>query len=166
MIKFSAMKTLALCLLLAAPVFAQEVEYDKFKDRTLVYHRDGFINARKGTTPPVYAVQLTTWFEFAGAKLDKPPEAFLIRFQARVYRAWAFLHDSRLIFLADGERIALGSGTRSSSMAVETVTYEVDRETLTKIVNAAKVEMQLGSFEAEVSEKQRAGIKKVLDYKP
>lgn len=159
------MKAFALCLLLAAPVFAQEVEYDKFKDMSTVYYRSGYIGESKGGRRARF-VQLTAWFTFPGQKLGTVPDKFTLRFQTVVYGSWLWLNERRLLLIVDGDRLNLGEGQRTSEGGrVESVFFRVDRETLTKIADAGKVEMQVGPFESEIGEKQRAGIKKVLDYK-
>lgn len=139
-------------------------EYDKFKDRSFVDFSDGVIHRSKTSRNPAVSVQMQTTFTFAGKELPETANRFTFIFRAPSYRGWNFLYDHSLTFLADGGRIPLGEGSRNSSISQnqEWLYYTVLRSDLETLANAKTLEMQLGSFEASISEKQRRGLQNIL----
>jgi hypothetical protein len=155
------MKTLLIILLLACPLFAQQVEYDKFKDQTMVTGEPVRIDRLYMTVRALHKGQTP------GADLF----AYLV-FRSSS-RSWMFLKSHGLIFLADGERIDLGDGghtgdvssSRYSVGVTERMIYPISHSDLEKIVKATAVELKLGYVEAKLEDKDKKGMREILAYK-
>lgn len=96
-------------------------------------------------------------------------DQFFLVFRASCPR-WCFLQNRNLIILADGKKFDLGKGdhdgkvssSRYSVGTSEMIIYTIDRADLSAISDAAKSEMQMGSFEAEFDEKAVLLMKQML----
>lgn len=158
------MKTLLLVALLAFPSFAQTARYDKFKDIT-------FISADEAR---IGHVRMEAKALHPGEKLVKSGDLQCYLVFRSSSRSWLFLRSRDLIFLADGERIALGAGShdgdvssaRYNSVGVtERMIYTITRADLEKLVAAKSLEMKLGYLEAKLEEKDKKGMQEILQYK-
>jgi hypothetical protein len=68
----------------------------------------------------------------------------------------------------DNERIEIGEGSRSSRIGrptYETLGFRINKDVLQRIANASKVEMQIGSFEGYMGEKDQRKLKELLNFK-
>ena len=146
-----------LILVLAVPIYSQvEVKYDKFKDESVVRLDGGRLGLAKVAV-------------FYVSKGETPTRPDSMWFTVSRYCELKCGNDRQLIILADGERFDLGRGAhdliRDRFGLYERMAYSVPIADLALIADAKKVELQLGSVEAKLSDKQKAGIKELLAYK-
>jgi hypothetical protein len=158
------MKIFLLLCLFCIPALAQEVTYDKFKDTTYVSTNIGIskIGVRVLST-----VTMKVGFSYSGQTFQAP-EKYDVFFTTRIPRDWLWLNNRKLIFLVDNERIEIGEGSRSSKISqptYETLGFRVSGNVLHKIANASKVQMQIGTFEGYMGEKDQRKLKEILEYK-
>lgn len=154
------MKTLLLVAILATPLFSQTISYDKFKEQTSVISDSRFVSAQ---------LSLTVWAMYAGQR--KSNVACFLVFRSGG-RNWRFLEAHDLTFLADGQRMPLGSGrhegqvisTRVASGVREAMTYPIPCDDLAKLANASSLEMKLGYAEVRLGEKDKQPIRSIVDY--
>ncbi len=158
MIYYPLMKIL-LILLLALPAYTQvKVNYDKFKDQTIIATDEVRLD-------PI--TTLTVKGLHKGEKSDDVQFYFLFRSHSR---SWLFLKSHGLIFLADGVRYDLGDGSHDGEVTRyanvrETMIYRIGRRDLETFAKASVLEMKLGGLEKTLDEKDKKGMKEILEYK-
>jgi hypothetical protein len=158
------MKIFLLLCLFCIPALAQEVTYDKFKDTTYVSTNIGI---SKIGVRVLSIVTMKVGFSYSG-RTFQAPDNYDVFFTARVPKDWLWLHNRKLIFLVDNERIEIGEGSRSSRIGrptYETLGFRINKDVLQRIANASKVEMQIGSFEGYMGEKDQRKLKELLNFK-
>jgi hypothetical protein len=148
------------------------IEYDKFKDTTFVKVKPMSIGS---PTFQAIAGGLEIWAMFGskGQKITKP-ETITLKITS-VSNAFKHIDERtrKLIVLADGEKFDLGtmqienmgrgaSFSRYSGDLVEEMGVFVSQESLAKIANAKKVEMQLGSKEFNLKDKHLDALRELL----
>jgi hypothetical protein len=157
------MKTLLLIITLAISAFGQTTnsglnkKFDKFKDQTLIstsflklYPANSFSNDN-------LQIVMTANVSFSGETLTADSELFHLHFITRS-PSWRFLHSHDLTLLADGKRIAGGTGIRRGDInsgpgvsVSESLIYTLTRKDFQTIVDAKSVELQIGNFESKFS---------------
>ena len=134
-----------------------ESSYDKFKDITTVYIK-GIVFETKGNRWGMYSIGLQAAFVVPGEKVTKDVDSFKLMFYSTGSQ-WHWLRDSRLIILADGEHMDFGQGERDSrinnSTVSEFVFFTLTRTQFEKLVNAKSVELQIGTFEGNITNRSR-----------
>lgn len=135
-----------------------EEKYDKFKDRTSVTLNMQLIGEK------LDGLQILVTDSYEGNKpkpktaSEKSPITFLAVGDDRKYKLF-----HSLIVLADGERIRLGEAAyldlSMRSKYVETMIFAVTYDTFRKIINAKKVEAQLGETEFTFTEQQLEALR-------
>ena len=158
--RMSVMKIL-LFLLLALPAYPQvKVNYDKFKDQTIITSDGAHI------TP---SLRMVVKALHKGTHADDVQ--YFLLFQS-FGKEWKYLKNHGLIFLADGDRIEFGNGWHdgkvSSSRYVnveEVMTYRISKEDLERFSNSSSLELKLGFTEAKLGERDKKGLKEMLEYK-
>lgn len=151
------MRTLLIILLLATSAIAQykapkglTATYDRFKDVTEV----GFYDV--GLVGPTF----TAWVQFAGKEPVEPIEAVHFTFSDTKCHGFCFKGNTELIFILDaGERLTLGP----LDVLSDSVTFTVDRDTLTKITSAKKVDFRVGVHEGGWRDKNLNKLRAFLD---
>jgi hypothetical protein len=153
-----------LILLLAVPCYSQiTTRYDKFKDASITTFSDGWVHAKTAHD----GVRLKFYAYYTHPGQVKRDEQYWLMF-SNYCRLDCMGRGNNLIFLVDGNRMALGAGQyglenlRAPLGLQERLLYSISREELDSIANAKEVSFQLGKFETELSEKQKAGIKELL----
>ncbi len=152
------------------------VKYDKFEDITLVRYTGfqmlgafesvaiGMTQSRGRTTLP--SLLFGSGFFFETENLSDPIIDDFAMFFTWNGSRWLFLYNSKLIALADGERIRFGEGVRSSRINLgglkETVYFKASREQLTKLANAKKLEIKVGSVVRKLKRKHQMMLKNML----
>jgi hypothetical protein len=141
--------TLAL-FLFAAPAFAQEFQYDRFKDETGL-----LLAARKVASGPGYQLQLGAVAVSHGSQFKRPSIVTLV-FNS-VAANWKYNQGARLIVIADSERFDLGpasymdskvlTGGISRPAANEQFTVNVPSSDFMRIFKSHKIEMQFSDVE-------------------
>lgn len=150
-----------LILLFVLPTFAQvEARYDKFKDQTVVSFNDGYVIGKDAVHGRI---------KFYAYYVEKKGEReYFLRFTDTNHLRLKFDDRRNLIFLVLGERIDFGKGgynvTNEKYGLKESMTFPATKGDLELIARSPKVEFQLGTFEAELSEKQKQGVKELLEY--
>lgn len=161
------MKTLllALLLLLAVAVHAQESnliqDYDRFENQTRYWTRPVFVER---------GLDLTAHFTFKGKGAGHDVDGFYLIFSSK-NSDWQYLKNSRLILLADGESIDLGSARYqdndiksgySSVEVKEVLIFPVRYSTLQKLSKSGEVEARLGRTEFHLSQRFLDSLKELL----
>lgn len=144
-----------LLLIFVMPAYSQiEVKYDKFKDASIVSFDGGRVGIAK----------FHAYYTFKGERPSEPD--YWLMFSASCPRL-CFVKERTLIFLADGERIELGRGHydyNPRAVRDERVIYSITKAQIEALASGRDVSFQLGRFEAELTEKQKKGIKELLSY--
>ena len=127
-----------------------KIEYDKFKDNTIITSSLGGTNLAFHT--------ITAAFIFDEQILNAPIKSYLVSFTTAL-----IIKDTSLIFIVNGERVKIGEAlsknqsTQLMSIDVYRQSYEFTPEQLEKFASAEKVEFQIGNLELktqkDVSEK-------------
>lgn len=134
------------------------VKYDKFKDRTSI----GFSRFALGRG---INFGISTY-------IDQDKTSYYLIFRSTNDK-WRFLRNRSLIFLADGKRIDMGSGRRTSGInssrsrysgvtVWERLSYPIDRETLEQLGKSETIELQLGFIERKIEKSSKRAIKDFL----
>ncbi|MBK7803731.1 MAG: hypothetical protein IPJ55_13900 [Chloracidobacterium sp.] len=132
--------------------------YDKFKDVSRVQVK-GVSFGTKDNRTGIYSIGVEAYFDVPGQSLTDNVETFYILFRS-FNRDWLWLHDSNLIMLIDGKRTDLGpaSMTETCRWAVSMngcgLRFRV--ETYERIVHANTLELQLGAFAGEITNRTLA----------
>lgn len=181
-----AIVTSSLLLLLVCAAFGQsdlltpktnspktKLTYDKFQDESRVETPDLDLKPTGDSAILFNQIQLSGVYLFQGQTLKADPR-FAMLFVVRS-GDWRYLEaDKRqLILLADGKRIikAESSGKHDGSTSasygkVETIEYLVfgfTRTELQEIIKAKVIEMQLGSAETVITDKDKEYFQALLD---
>lgn len=144
-----------------------KVRYDKFNDRTSVESPLRALKASKDSPGRIQILGIQGLFSFRGDKPDGNIDQFFLRFMAgSAGSSWNFIRDHRLRVLADDKIMpiadAKGEWQGGSAADREYVTYRIDRIGLEQMVNAKKLELQIGSFETSIGEKDRDILRQML----
>jgi hypothetical protein len=143
-----------------------ETSYDKFKDETTVKFKRLPLTGGMRLAMSAEMIYLMGAFQFKGQKMSEPATTAYLGFLSES-KDWVFLRDQHLIVLVDGERIDLGDAERDSDIRIgevkELLVFDVPAETLSKIANGDKVEMQLGSREFKLKDNARAALRDLAE---
>lgn len=151
-----AIRTLLFLLVLSIPTFAQVVteRHDKFKDITTFSYSGGYLNSKGIANVKFYAYYV------------KETKGYWLRF-IRTGQRLVFDDRRSLIFLIDGQHTDFAAPVydidNESRSLKETLTFLATRQVLEDIANGRNVQFQLGTLEAELSEKQKKGVKELLE---
>jgi hypothetical protein len=143
-----------------------EVNYDAFDDITRI------ATPRLGLEPSVGCTGgfgLKAGFSFFGQK-RRTPGTYIVSFECEHTR-WVLLGNDEAVFLADGARVVLDGGRRSSNTSTlgnrlttwELLTFAIERGDLWLIANAKDVKLRVGPVEATLSAEDKKFINEVLD---
>lgn len=156
------------------------VDYDRFKDKTTVQTKEVDIGDlvqmgyRNGEHVVIHPDALFFWFKIVGsysfAGQQKTRVDSMNLFFMTTSRTWRFLNDTDLNVIADNERIPLGKmvrrGKAESLLRVvsvrETLGATIPSSTMSKIANAKKVEMRVGSIEFEFGDNERQALRELV----
>ena len=136
-----------------------ETKYDRFDNKTSIILKYTRV---QGETRDSLDMALLTAYE--GEKLTAPIKDVALSI-ASTSSDWRYLRGSRTLrVIADGERINLGEMERRNSTVgrgyvMEFMGVFISSDTLRKIANSKKVEMQLGSIEFELSKEMLGYMK-------
>lgn len=183
----SFLLTLTTCFLLTLPLSAQSdlmaarrprppqpvtFDYDKFKDTTFVRGEQFWITPLGKYSGFFNSVELIAGFAHEGPKILKPVEYFHLTFVVKSDE-WRFLERSRrdIIILADGIRMQYSDQDHTGSTSTlggqvsvrEILSFTLDRADFRTIAHAKSVEMQVGSLEMKLYEKQKFMLNQLLD---
>ena len=79
---------------------------------------------------------------------------------------WKFLKSNNLTIIADNQKIVLGNARRLSrrtaNSSQELLLYKINRSAIARIANAKSLEVKLGMYYGDLSDKLRLMIKKLL----
>jgi hypothetical protein len=128
-----------------------KIEYDKFKDFTIVSSSLGGANLAFHT--------ITATFGFDGQIFKEPVKSYIVSFTTI-----SVMRDTTLIFIANGERVKIGEAVSRNQPAkfmgltdIYRHTYEFTPEQLEKFASVEKIEFQIGNLDLktqkDVSEK-------------
>lgn len=139
------------------------LKYDKFKDVTWA---GTYIKFRRPKAK-LHTLTCDIRARIVGKELTKASDDFFLVCSPRFSRGWAFLKNSHLIFLLDGERLDLGSGDHEGDVRTtgisEWVIYSIGRADLKKLGDAKKVEIQLGSYEGHIEDEGHPRVNILLN---
>lgn len=94
-----------------------------------------------------------------------PNTAFVVGVLA-TSRNHTFGKDNRLVFVADGKEVLVGSGQRfwreTGSCVEELIQYRIGKSDLIQIANAKKLTVEAGAYSGNVDEPMKAAIKRLL----
>lgn len=159
---------IALALLLTSSAAAQtpkdfEITYDKFKDATKVTRSKSYIKASKHDS--VGALIFRPYLIYPGRELARDADVFFFMFTSvsRICGGYCFIRSHRLIVMAGDTRLDMGDGEWIGSADGESMMYPVARHDLKTMIDAERVEFQLGSFEGKFASTDRATIKTLLE---
>jgi hypothetical protein len=128
-----------------------KVEYDKFKDGTFVSFEPVTIGAAKDTT-----LRLGMLTGFKGQVPKKPNDLMLVFASPSFVETNQYKNNRSLILLADGERYVLGEASYEVKydmpLYLEVMAVKVPYNTVMKLSEAKKIEMQFGSTEFALNE--------------
>jgi hypothetical protein len=149
-----------------------EVSYDKFEDQTLVRFSGNNLvtsgeqfgamlaGAMGGRSSPsvVPILLLGAGFVFTGDVLKESPKDYLIYFDYSG-ESWAFIKNSKLIFLVDDERIQFDEGQvdrtiKKQGGVREIIGFKASKDDLLKIGNGKSVELKIGSLARKLKPEQ------------
>lgn len=149
-----------------------QIHYDKFEDTSIAR----FSGNNLVTTGEQFGAALATamggrssissipilllggGFLFTGDALKESPKDYFIYFDYSG-ESWAFLKNSKLIFLVDDERIQFGDGEADRSIkkqggVKEIIGFKASKEDLLKIGNGKSVELKIGTLERKLKPEQ------------
>lgn len=144
--------------------------YNKFDDKTLVINTF-LLNGVGSYMWSGTIIGLSVSFEFPGKVLTKSVDDFQLTFSASG-KDWKFQRDQGAIFLADDERINLGTGDLESDVnrrtfggyqTQETIVFKINRSDLQKLANAKTVEVKVSNRAFTVKKDYLDGFKNMLD---
>lgn len=149
-----------------------EINYDKFEDRTVVrFSGNNLVTsgeqfgamlaaaaAGRRSAAAVPMLLLGAGFIFSGNTLKESPKDYVIYFDYSG-ESWAFLKNSKLIFLVDDERIQFGEGevdrtVKRQGGVAEIVAFKASEEDLLKIGSGKIVELKIGSLVRKLKPEQ------------
>jgi hypothetical protein len=181
MIRFKSLAALIVVLLMAASLAAQDkvkqkvktfrnskrftVNYDKFKDQTLVTAVFATGNSRGGL--------LRGAISFKGEiPTDKPDYFFLFELDSS---SWRYLSEEshKLYAIIDGERMELGKGEydgKTVTLGVimrtagvnERLAFLLSAETFSKLANGKSVELKIGSMEFRLKDEHQEAFRDLM----
>jgi hypothetical protein len=157
-------------------VFAQSTKldkditsnYDRFKKQTVVQTALKDLKRAKDSKSQVGVMGYQAWCSFGGEKMLVEPQHFYLRFMAgpACDHSWCFIKSHTLRVLADGENYHIedfpGKWEAGSSMDREYITYRLSRSELADMVNAKKLELQIGTFETAFDDNAREILKRLI----
>lgn len=139
-----------------------EIEYDKFKDSSVVRFSSFSIYSAK---PGGGIIYFGLSFPFEGNVLKSTPDRINLFFLSSG-AAWRFLKLHNLIFILDDERLDLGEGRHNGrinsagrSAVSESVTFSLTTDELEEIADSKQTELQLGAFEGKLTAEHKQMIK-------
>lgn len=151
------------------------IQYDKFEDRTLV-NCVGFnlisnmagamsiIAGGVGAQPTM--MFLGSGFMFSGNKLEAEPDEYFLIFNYSGAQ-WQFLRTSKLIALADDERIQFGDGEAIRDVkrggVSELIAFKATKEQMQKLVLAKNLEIKVGNYATPLKDEYKEMFSNVLD---
>lgn len=176
------MKALLLILVLAVGVQCQSdlkaktktfrnskrfsVEYDKFKDQSIVSVGPFSTPPESKGTRGMFGVYAR--FLFQGSEVKTPVDTFYLGIVC-YGRDWQFLHAEKVYLLIDGERLSIDAqrssnigDSRWSSLTSEWLIIPVDVDVFQRIVNAKSVELKAGNFETRLKEEHQTAFRDLL----
>ncbi len=149
-----------------------EIRYDKFEDQTLVRFSGNNLvtsgeqfgamlgTAMRGSSSlsSIPILLLGAGFVFTGDALKEAPKDYLIYFDYSG-ESWAFIKNSKLIFLVDDERIQFGEGQVDGTIKKqggvrEIIGFKASKDDLLKIGNGKSVELKIGSLARKLKPEQ------------
>lgn len=138
-----------------------KTKYDRFEDQTTVY-----IEGKRVLGGFLSDLTMGASISYRGQKASLPKDV-LIFFKSSNTEDWRFLHDveRELYVLADGERLPLGTMTRTDSTVLtggrvsEEIGTLISSEQFLKIIQARKVEMKLGRYQFELKEEHLEALR-------
>lgn len=157
----------------ASPLEVSE-KYDRFKDSTTISTSTIVV---RNSPDENYSLGMSASFTYKG---DKPvrPESVTLKFQANSLRNMFVNEDDREVtFLIDGERFKAGAlrlnseetaATNAPSPNLKNTIFKttwsivLPTDTFEKMMNAQKVEMQIGSIEAQLGDRHLSVFKNLM----
>lgn len=149
-----------------------EIKYDKFEDQTLVrFSGNNLVTSGEqfgaalatamgggSSLSSIPILLLGAGFIFTGETLKESPKEYVIYFDYSG-ESWAFIKNSKLIFLVDDERIQFGEGEvdrtiKKSGGVNEIIGFKASKEDLLKIGNGKSVELKIGSLARKLKTEQ------------
>jgi hypothetical protein len=160
----------AVAFLLAASAFGRdkgtktpEIQYDRFKDITLVSVKN---KSRSGPySLTVWDTELGIMYGCAGNRTDCHPKQIDIFVRDYTGPQWNLIHVDRVIFLADGKRIEAQNvkWDGNASTGLESLSGFVSQDDFFTLASASSVSLQAGPIERDLSEKERHGWREIAD---
>jgi hypothetical protein len=152
--------------------------YDRFKDSSFVS-----LDVMPVYTPSLYTkvnkqphFYINASFDLAGGETN--PKFFSIGFFTKQLQGYWFGENRDLIFLADGERIPIGTPSWDGNVTStnflnitinitnEVMTIGVPTDVFLRIANAKSVEFQLGNLEGQLSGKHLEAFRNLISNVP
>jgi hypothetical protein len=149
-----------------------DVSYDKFDDMSVVRFSGNNLvtsgeqfgamlgTAMRGSSSlsNIPILLLGAGFIFNGDTLKESPKDYYIYFDYSG-ESWAFIKNSKLIFLVDGERIQFGDGEADRTIkkqggVSEIIGFKASKDDLLKIGNGKSVELKIGSLARKLKPEQ------------
>jgi len=147
------------------------IEYDKFKDTTVIRSPHANLNKR---TEILQSLYISAAFVFSTDTMKENEDYFVVFFSA-VGNKWSFIPNKNLYVLVGGKRLNLGEGDHDGELdrsrtvrsprdirVTESVKFVLSREVFEQIVNSEKVEMKLGEVEFELTSEAIQTLKNLL----
>lgn len=160
----------AVVFLLAASAFGRdkgtktpEIQYDRFKDITLVSVKN---KSRSGPySMTVWDTEVGIMYGCTGNRTDCHPKQIDIFVRDYTGPQWNLIHVDRIIFLADGKRIEAQNvkWDGNASTGLESLSGFVSQDDFFALASATSVSLQAGPIERDLSEKERHGWREIAD---
>lgn len=174
------MRTLLLVILALFPLFQTpqdkiktfrnskrfSVEYDKFKDQTMVSVGPFVVGGDMRYALTGKQMYLTAAFVYSGSALREPVKTFILYITA-TGKDWQFLKSRELYALADGERFSFGEGMYDGDIkrglsgvgVAESLGFAVPVEAFKKLGTADKSELKIGNFEMKLKDEHKEAFR-------